>query len=89
MTSTTLICKRCKAPLEYEEGSDVARCPHCGYTELIDESDMIKRERIRAKAYTEAELGKHKIEKDADVEKKRILLFQKRTLISRKSNTSF
>ena len=77
MTSTTLICKRCKAPLEYEEGSDVARCPHCGYTELIDESDMIKRERIRAKAYTEAELGKHKIEKDADVEKKRILLSEK------------
>ena len=77
MNSTTLICKRCKAPLEYEEGSAVLRCPHCGYTEKIDESDDITRERIRAKAYKDTELGKTKIEKEADIKAKEIHLEEK------------
>lgn len=67
MKSNTLICKRCKAPLEYEEGSSVMRCPHCGYTEKIDESDEITRERIRAKTYKETELGKRNIEKEIEL----------------------
>lgn len=77
MNSTTLICKRCKAPLEYEEGSSVLRCPHCGYTEKIDESDEITRERIRAKTYKDTELGKRQIEKDTVIEAKKLNLEEK------------
>lgn len=77
MNSTTLVCKRCKAPLEYEDGSSVLRCPHCGYTEKIDESDEITRERIRAKMYKETELGRTKLETDADIKAKEIYLEEK------------
>lgn len=77
MNSTTLVCKRCKAPLEYEEGSSVLRCPHCGYTEKIDESDEITRERIRARMYKETELGKTKLETDADIKAREIDLEEK------------
>ena len=77
MNSTTLVCKRCKAPLEYEEGSAVLRCPHCGYTEKIDESDEIIRERIRARIYKETELGKTKLETDADIKAREIDLEEK------------
>ena len=77
MNSTTLICKRCKAPLEYEEGSSVLRCPHCGYTEKIDESDEITRERIWAGTYKETELGKTKLETDADIKAREIYLEEK------------
>ena len=77
MNSTTLVCKRCKAPLEYEEGSSVLRCPHCGYTEKIDESDEITRERIRARMYKETELGKTKLETDADIKAKELHLEEK------------
>ncbi len=35
MESSTLICKRCKAPLEYSEENPILKCPHCGCTELI------------------------------------------------------
>ena len=88
MDSTTLICKRCKAPLEYEEGSSVARCPNCGYTELIDENDEIKLERIRIKAFKDIELGKHKIEREheivnneLDLEAKRLKLRKTRIVL--------
>ena len=70
MNSTTLVCKQCKAPLEYEDGSAVLRCPHCGYKEKIDESDEIIRERIWAKTHRETEVEKTKIEKDADIKVK-------------------
>lgn len=77
MDSTTLICKRCKAPLEYEEGSAVLKCPHCGYSEKIDESDPVTIERIRAKLIRDTELGKKKIEKDAAIEGQRLSLEEK------------
>ena len=77
MNSTTLICKRCKAPLEYEEGSAILHCPHCGYTEKLDESDPITIERIRAKAYKDTELGKTQIEKEAHLEEKKLNIEEK------------
>lgn len=77
MDSTTLICKRCKAPLEYEEGSAVLNCPHCGYSEKIDESDPVTIARIRAKLIRDTELGKKKIEKDAAIEGQRLNLEEK------------
>ncbi len=77
MNSTTLICKQCKAPLEYEEGSAILRCPHCGYTEKIDESDPITIERIRAKTKKDIELGKSKIEKEANLEAKKLNIEEK------------
>ena len=77
MNSTTLICKRCKAPLEYEEGSAILHCPHCGYNEKIDESDPVTIERIRAKAYKDTELGKSIIEKEATLEAKKLNIEEK------------
>lgn len=77
MDSTLLVCKRCKAPLEYEEGSSALRCPHCGYTEKIDESDDIIRERIRTRTYKETVLGKTKLETDAEIKAKEIYLEEK------------
>lgn len=77
MNSTTLICKQCKAPLEYEEGSAILLCPHCGYTEKIDESDPITIERIRAKTKKDIELGKSKIEKEANLEAKKLNIEEK------------
>ena len=78
MNSTTLICKRCKAPLEYDEGSSILCCPHCGYTEKIDESDELTVERIRAKTYKDTVLGKTKIEAEADTKAKEINLEEKK-----------
>ena len=77
MESNTLICKRCKAPLEYEEGSAVLHCPHCGYTEKIDENDPVTIARIRAKTYKETELGKSKIEKETRLEEKKLDIEEK------------
>lgn len=77
MESTTLICKRCKAPLEYEDGSAVLTCPHCGYSEKIDESDPVAIERIRAKFNRDTELGKKEIEENAVIEGKRLNIEEK------------
>lgn len=77
MNSTTLICKRCKAPLEYEEGSAILRCSHCGYTEKINESDTVTIERIRAKTYKDTELEKSQIEKDAMLKEKKLNIEEK------------
>lgn len=78
METTTLICKRCKAPLEYEEGSSALRCPHCGYTELINESDQVTVARILAKNNKDTELGLKEIEKAAATEAKRLHVEEKR-----------
>lgn len=72
MNTTELICKKCKAPLEYDEDGPSLYCPHCGYRELIDEPDEVKKERIRAKLFKDVELGKKEIEKEATVEEQRL-----------------
>ena len=70
MESSVLKCKQCGGPLDYKEGSNILRCPHCGFSERIDESDAVKVERIRA----EAELGKRIIDNKRSIEEKRINL---------------
>ena len=72
MESATLICKRCKAPLEYKEGSAILTCSHCGYSEKIDESDSVTIARIHAASVRDAELGKKQIEADTAIEEKRL-----------------
>ena len=86
MNSTTLICKKCKAPLEYEDGSSVLTCSCCGYSEKIDESDAVTIERIRAKNERDIELEKKNIENNADVEKKRIVLEEKNLVYKNRMN---
>lgn len=83
MESTTLVCKRCEAPLEYEEGSSVLRCSHCGYTEVINESDRIKIERIQAKAYKDTRLGMKKLEMEAAVETSQVHLEERKLALKR------
>ena len=77
METTGLVCDRCKAPLVYEEGSDILRCPHCGYIKKINESDDVSIERIKAKAYKETELGKRKIEAEANIEQQKLHIEEK------------
>lgn len=82
METSILKCKQCGGPMDYREGSKVLNCPHCGFSEIITESDAVIIERIRAEAYKETELGKQKIEKDADIKKKAIKLKKTGLLIA-------
>ena len=64
-----LRCAACGGTLETEEDSPVLTCPYCGAKEMIIESDAVKKERIRAKAYKEVEL--ERIKHDEELEDKR------------------
>ena len=48
-----MICKRCGAPLKYEDGNNILKCPNCGATQIIDESDAVKIEKLHMKAKLE------------------------------------
>ena len=74
METSMLKCKQCGGPMDYRDGSKVLNCPHCGFSEIITESDAVIIERIRAETYKETELGKQRIEKDADIKKRAIKL---------------
>ncbi len=68
-------CKYCSAPIPaelIENGDSVIECPHCHRTQEIDESEAVKIARIRAKTYKDTEIGKRKVEKEAEVEEKRV-----------------
>lgn len=76
MGTISLRCKECDGFLEVDEDRVVTFCPYCGSKELIEESDDVKKERIRSKAHTEIELGKQETERqinrdnlDADLKK--------------------
>ena len=77
MSSTVLICKRCRVPLVYGERSALYYCPHCGYSEKKGGNDLLTRERLRAKTYKDIALGKKKIEKETAIETKKLRLEEK------------
>lgn len=68
MSTISLHCKNCGSVLEIDEDREIFCCPYCGSKELLNESDEVKKERIRFKAYKEVELGKI----DHDLELKKI-----------------
>lgn len=68
MATVSLKCKECGGVLEVDADREVLSCPYCGSKELFLESDEVKIERIRLKAYTDVELGRseHQLEKNKD-----------------------
>ena len=53
-----LRCKSCGGTLNRTEDEDVLVCPYCGSKEIIEESDAVKIEKMRAEAKRERELRK-------------------------------
>lgn len=66
MATISLKCKECGGVLEVDADREVLSCPYCGSKELFLESDEVKIERIRSKAYTDVELKKLENEEKKD-----------------------
>ena len=49
----TMKCKKCDGDMTLSKDGKMLICPYCGTTELVDESDAVKTERIRQDAYKE------------------------------------
>lgn len=60
----TMKCKKCDGDMTLSKDGKMMICPYCGTTELVDESDAVKTERIRQDAYKEIESGKRQIESE-------------------------
>ena len=58
MATISLRCEACDGVLEVDEDREILSCPYCGSKELIAESDDVRKERIRSRAYTKVELGR-------------------------------
>lgn len=71
-STTPYVCKHCGANLEIQSMSDIAYCPYCGTayspSDLLNESDTIKAERIRAQSVLEVETAR--IKEAAEKEKR-------------------
>ncbi len=60
----TMKCKKCDGDMTLSKDGKMLICPYCGTTELVDESDAVKTERIRQDAYKEVESEKRQIESE-------------------------
>ena len=74
--TTSFNCTACGGGLDYNENQETVKCPYCGtvhnVSELLNDSDSVKIEKIKSKAYrdVETEKIKHEIEKDKRQEEK-------------------
>ena len=59
-----LRCKNCDGVMNVDSEHSVLACPFCSSKELILESDNVKIEKVRQKAYTDVELGKQQLERE-------------------------
>lgn len=64
MKTKKLICESCGGTMEVDADKSIISCPYCGSKELIEESDEVKIAKIKA----DAEVRKHQIDTDADLE---------------------
>ena len=64
MVTVSLRCKSCDGVLEIDDDREILFCPYCGSKELFLESDAIKVERMRTKAYRDVELGAQETAKE-------------------------
>lgn len=55
MATVSLRCKSCDGVLEINDDREILFCPYCGSKELFDDSDYIKAERIKSKAWRDIE----------------------------------
>ena len=62
----SFICKSCGAKLNVDVSQVVAICDHCGnsvlVSELLNESDAVKVQKIKSQAYKDVEMGKQQLE---------------------------
>lgn len=75
MGMISLRCKACDGLLEVDENNRIFYCPYCGSKELVEESDEVKKERIRSDAQTKIELGKMDTEIKKQQESRKTLLY--------------
>ncbi len=79
MKATELVCNRCKGRLQHDEESNRYWCPYCKTYVLINETEQVTREKIRAKhakdikqLEKETELSKTEIQKQIIIDNNRI-----------------
>ncbi len=53
-----LRCKECGGNMAVNEGQTIIKCPYCGSSKIIPESDAVKVEKIRSNTYKEMEYKK-------------------------------
>lgn len=62
----SFICKSCGAKLNVDVSQVMAICDHCGnsvlVSELLNESDAVKVQKIKSQAYKDVEMGKQQLE---------------------------
>lgn len=62
----SFICKSCGAKLNVDVSQVMAICDHCGnsvlVSELLNESDEVKIQKIKSQAYKDVEMGKQQLE---------------------------
>lgn len=75
MATKLMRCQVCGGHLDVNEGQEILFCPYCGSKELVLESDEVKIERIKAKAYTDVELEKLKNEANEQKEDRKAILY--------------
>ena len=63
MKTYSLKCQSCGGVLNLDDAREVMFCPYCGSKEIFEESDSVKKERIRTQAYRDIELGKQESER--------------------------
>ncbi len=64
MKSVRFLCKGCNSEMQISTESQIVRCPCCGSTELIIESDDVTIERIRSKTVLEHQKQEFEQEKE-------------------------
>lgn len=72
MNIISLKCKSCGAALNIDEDREIMCCPFCGSKEIFEESDDVKKTRIRSKAYRDVTLGSKEIERQMQLDNAQI-----------------
>ena len=60
----TCFCRNCGGIMDLDEDGEMLICPFCGTREMIIESDAVRMQKIRSRAYQEAE--RERLNREAD-----------------------
>lgn len=93
--SPSLECHNCGGQLSIDGLHDLIECPYCGtnyhVSDLLNESDIVSIEKIKARAYKEVEIRKQQVESERlkhEVEKEDKQTIKENATAFRKSNLS-
>lgn len=70
MDTITLICANCGGKMEIDKENNIAKCPFCGESKLLAESDNVIVERIRNKTFED--VASEKIQAEKEIEQARL-----------------